>query len=123
MPRKKGEAVNPDAIAKSFIKYYDLSTQKDLARLEARLDRIENQLKAYTNGKDFPVKYKIPRSRTKVTSGDIVYDVIKRCKKGLKFSEIQAKTGFGDRKIRNIIYKLHKSGIIKRKCRDIYFAG
>ncbi|UCD77343.1 MAG: hypothetical protein JSW26_18210, partial [Desulfobacterales bacterium] len=69
------------------------------------------------------LKYQIPRKRSKITAGDKVYDAIKRHKKGLNFSQIQAKTGFGDKKIRNIIYKLHKTGAIKRKSRGIYVAG
>jgi len=123
MPKKKGVAVSADAIAKSFIEHYNLATQKDLDKLNARLDRIENQLKLYTSGKNNSVKYKVPRSRSKVTSGDIVYDVIKRSNKGLRFSEIQIKTGFGDKTIRNILYRLHQNEIILRKSRGIYIAG
>ncbi len=123
MTRKKGVANKPDAIAKSFIEHYNLATQKDLDKLNARLDRIENQLKLYTSGKNNSVKYKVPHSRSKVTSGDIVYDVIKRSKKGLRFSEIQIKTGFGDKTIRNILYRLHQNEIILRKSRGIYIAG
>ena len=123
MPRKKDMATNPDAIAKSFIKHYDIATQKDLAKLNARLDRIENQLKAYANGQNFSVKYKVPHSNSKVTSTDIVYDVIKRSKKGLRFSEIQSHTGIKDRTIRNILYRLHQNGIIQRKSRGVYVAG
>jgi hypothetical protein len=81
-------ATNPDAIAESFIKHYDIVTHKDLAELNARLDRIEYQLKAYANGQNFPVKYKAPRGRSKVTSTDVIYD--ERSKNGLNFSEIQA---------------------------------
>ena len=39
------------------------------------------------------------------------------------FSDIQAKTGFGDKKIRNIIFRLNKIGKIKRKSRGIYIAA
>jgi hypothetical protein len=123
MPRKKGEAISPDALAKSFIKYYNLATQKELAMLNARLDRIEDQLKALARGQNTSVKYKVPHSRKKVTSGDMVYDVIKRSKKGLRFSEIQLSTGFGDKTIRNLIYRLHQRGEIKRKSRGVYIAG
>jgi hypothetical protein len=52
-----------------------------------------------------------------------VYDAIKRARKGLGFSDIQAKTGFGDKKIRNIIFRLNKIGKIKRKTRGIYIAA
>ena len=65
MPRKKDMPTNPDAIAKSFIKHYDIATQKDLAKLNAKLDRIENQLKLYTNDKNISVKYKIPQAGLK----------------------------------------------------------
>jgi Fic family protein len=122
MTRKKGVANKPDVLAKFFIKHYNIATQKDLAKLETKLDRIENQLKIYTSGKSIQLKYKIPRDSTKITNGDIIYDVIKRHKNGLNFSEIQAKTGFGARKVRNQIYKLHKAGIIKRKSRGVYIA-
>jgi hypothetical protein len=123
MPRKKGIATNPDAIAKLFIEHYNIATQKDLAKLNARLNRIEIQLKLYSSGKNFPVKYKVPHSNSKITSTDIVYDLIKHSKKGLKFVEIQAQTEFKDRTIRNILYRLHQNGIIQRKSRGVYIAG
>jgi hypothetical protein len=120
MPRKKGEAINPDAIAKSFIRHYDIATQKDLDRLKTKVDRIENLLLAYASVKNI---HKNPHNRTKITSGDIVYDMIKRSKKGLKFSDIQKKTGFDDKKIRNLLFRLHQTGKIKRKSRGVYVAG
>lgn len=116
-------ATNLDAIAKSFIEHYNLARQKDLDKLNTRLDRIENQLRALVSGKTVTVKYKVPYSRAKVTSSDIVYDLIKRSKNGLSFSEIQLSTGFEDKIIRNLIYRLHKAGIIKRKSRGVYVAG
>ena len=122
MPRKKGEAISPDAILKSLIKHYNLATHKDLAKLEAKLNRLEIQLKLY-NRKSFPVKYKVPRSNSKVTTTNIVYDVIKQSKQGMKFSEIQAQTGLKERTIRNILYRLHQNGIIHRRCRGVYIAG
>ena len=123
MTRKKGVANSPDAIAKSFIKFYKLVTQKEFSKLKARLDGIENQLNALAFDKTITVKYKVPCSQRRVTSSDLVYDMIKRSRKGLSFSEIQLSTGFEDRKIRNIIYRLNKRGLIKRKSRGVYIAG
>ena len=120
MPRKNGKAINSDAIVKSLIQHYNIATQKDLDRLKIKVDRIENLLLAYASVKN---THKISRNRTKITSGDIVYDVIKRSKKGLKFSDIQKKTGFDDKKIRNLIYRLHQRGVVKRKSRGVYVAG
>jgi DNA-binding transcriptional regulator PaaX len=53
----------------------------------------------------------------------VAFDVIRRSRQGLGFSEIQAKTGFGDKKIRNIIFRLNKIGKIKRKRRGTYVAA
>jgi DNA-binding transcriptional regulator PaaX len=52
----------------------------------------------------------------------VVFDLIKRSREGLGFADIQAKTGFGDKKIRNIIFRLNKIGKIKRKQRGTYIA-
>jgi DNA-binding transcriptional regulator PaaX len=39
---------------------------------------------------------------------------------GKGFGDIQIQTGFGEKKLRNIIFRLHKTGKIKRKTRGIY---
>ena len=55
-----------------------------------------------------------------MTASGIVLEVIERFKKGTGFTNIQNKTGFGDKKLRNIIFRLHKLGKITRKSRGIY---
>jgi DNA-binding transcriptional regulator PaaX len=62
------------------------------------------------------------RRKTAQTAVDVVLDVIKHSRHGIGFAEIQAKTGFGEKKIRNIIFRLNKTGKIKRKSRGIYIA-
>ena len=56
-------------------------------------------------------------------SFDQALEVIKRFKKGVGFAEIQARTGFEEKKLRNIIYRLHKMGKIVRKTRGLYIAA
>ena len=123
MSRKKGKAISFDAMVKFFMQNYNIPTKKDVDRLIAKLDRIENLLRASTSIGPYSVKNKISHRKTALTAIDIVYDVIKRSKKGLSFAEIQAKTGFEDKKIRNIIFRLNKIGKIKRKSRGIYIAA
>ena len=77
---RKGVANRPDILAKFFIKHYRIATQRDLAKLETRLEHIENQLKSYASGKRIQLKYQIPRKRSKITTGDVAYDLIKRYK-------------------------------------------
>ena len=60
---------------------------------------------------------------TTVTAVDMVFETIKRSREGMRFADIQAKTGFGEKKIRNIIFRLNKIGKIKRKSRGIYIAA
>jgi DNA-binding transcriptional regulator PaaX len=63
------------------------------------------------------------RHRTAMTAIGVVLDAIKRSKQGIDFAAIQAKTGFDEKKIRNIIFRLNKIGKIKRKSRGIYIAA
>jgi predicted transcriptional regulator of viral defense system len=61
--------------------------------------------------------------RTEMTSTGQALEIIKRFRKGVGFADIQARTGFEDKKLRNIIYRLHKTGKIVRKSRGLYIAA
>ena len=102
---------------------YNIPTKKDVDRLMARLDRLENLIKAGMASGRYPLNESGGTRKTAVTAVDVVLDVIKRSRKGLCFADIRAKTGFGDKKIRNIIFRLNKIGKIKRKSRGIYIAA
>jgi hypothetical protein len=123
MQKRKGKTVSFDAMVKFFMQNYNIPTKKDVDRLMAKLDRLENLIKAGTAGGRYPLKESAGTPKTAVTAVDMVFDVIKRSRKGLCFADIQAKTGFGDKKIRNIIFRLNKIGKIKRKSRGIYIAA
>ena len=123
MVRKKSKAISFDAMVKFFMQNYDIPTKKDVDRLIARLDRLENLVRISMDQKHYAAGSKISRRRAAQPAVDQVLDVIKRSKKGLGFSDIQAKTGFGDKKIRNIIFRLHKLGKIKRLSRGLYTAA
>ena len=101
---------------------YNIPTKKDVERLMAKLDRLENLIKTTSINSGYQLKGKPGKHKTTVTAVDVVFDVISRSREGLGFTDIQAKTGFGDKKIRNIIFRLHKNGKIKRKQRGTYVA-
>jgi hypothetical protein len=115
MLRRKGKSVSFDAMVKFFMHTYEIPTKRDVEKLMARLDRLESLLTA-------PAAVRAPaaRRRPALPAADAVLEVIKRSKQGLKFSDIQAKTGFADKKIRNIIFRLNKLGKIKRHSRGVY---
>ena len=121
MPKRKGKAPSFDAMVKFFMRQYNIPTKKDVDRLLTRLDRLENIIKQATLSPD-NAGVRIGRRKTALTAIDVVLDVIKRSKQGVGFADIQAKTGFEEKKIRNIIFRLNKIGKIKRKSRGIYIA-
>ncbi len=120
MPRKKGKAISFDAMVKFFMQNYNIPTKKDVDLLIARLDRLENLIKS-TISSNHPKNYAARRKNT-LTAVDIVLDTIRRSNQGINFAQIQAKTGFDEKKIRNIIFRLNKTGKIKRKSRGVYIA-
>lgn len=130
MARKKGKSVSFDAMVKFFLQYYNIPTKKDIEKLIERMDRLENVIKdseLYDKSRRISTlkssKKIAAMSRSSATSSNMVLDVIKRFKKGVGFSEIQERTGFGEKKLRNIIYRLHKMKKITRKSRGIYTAS
>jgi septal ring factor EnvC (AmiA/AmiB activator) len=57
------------------------------------------------------------------TATDQVVNIIKRSKKGVDVPMLIKKTGFEDKKIRNIVFKASKAGEIKRAGRGGYVAA
>ena len=123
MPKRKGKAPSFDAMVKFFMLQYNIPTKKDVDRLMAKLDRLENLIKQSAISPDHHTGVRIGRRRTAQTAIDVVLEAIKRSKQGIGFAAIQAKTGFDEKKIRNIIFRLNKIGKIKRISRGIYIAA
>lgn len=128
MAARKAKSVSFDAMVKFFMRQYNIPTRKDIDLLITRLDRIEGLLKG---GSRAPVRRIVssagsaPKSASRrqvLTATEMVFDVIQQTPKGVGFKGIQAATGFDDKKIRNIIYRLDKTKKIKRKTRGIYIA-
>lgn len=121
MPKKRSKPVSFDAMVKFFMNTYNIPTKKDVDRLVARLDRIERLLAnaQIAKGKRGGT-IKSGSKENAVTASDVVLEVIQRYGEGIGFAEIQAQTGFGEKKLRNIIFRLHNMGKIRRKSRGVY---
>jgi hypothetical protein len=129
MAKRRGKSVSFDAMVKFFMQHYDIPTKKDFEKLNAKLDQLEKLIKAGTGaGKRTrvaagrTVDRESVRSKSGATAYDRVLEVIKGFRQGARFSEIQAETGFDEKKIRNIIFRLNKIGRIRRKSRGLYIA-
>jgi hypothetical protein len=116
--------------------------KKDLMALKKDIrvigKKVENLLKAFekdvkvkapkaskakavkaTTAKKAPIKKKV----TKVTATDKVLKIINRSKKGVDIATLKKKTGFEDKKLRNIIFRANKEGKIKRAGRGLYIGA
>lgn len=58
-----------------------------------------------------------------LTATDQVLKIIKRSKKGVDAPTLMKKTGFEDKKIRNILFRSSKQGKIKKAGRGIYVSA
>jgi len=114
--------------------------QKDIKALEKKMEKL---LAAFGKGP----KTKTERSARKVTTRraaakrapirktaemkkgvqltatEQVLKIIRRSRKGVDVPTIRAKTGFDDKKVRNIIFRTSKEGKIKKIDRGIYVGG
>ena len=129
MAKKKGKSVSFDAMVKFFLQYYNIPSRNDILKLMDKIDRLEMLIKSsLLNDRSTAItgiqssKTKTSTGRGTTTSTDRALEVIKRFRKGVGFADIQARTGFEDKKLRNIIYRLHKTGKIVRKSRGLYIA-
>lgn len=129
MPKKRKKTVSFDAMIKFFMSTYDIPTKKDINKLMEKLDRLENLIRttaAYGKKKRVIAPNfaggKGLQGKVVATASAEVFNVIKHFNNGTGFPEIQDRTGFGDKKIRNILFRLNKLGKIRRKSRGIYIA-
>ena len=127
MAKRKEKQVSVDTMFRSFLKTYDIPTKRDIDRVMARLDRLERLALNVSSLHGQRMRGTARRSygrpaRSVVTATDMVLEVAKSNRGGVGFKEIQSQTGFEEKKIRNIIFRLDKLGRIKRVDRGVYTA-
>ena len=83
---------------------------------------VKPRKKAKTTKKAPAKKKGAVKKTVALTATDQVVKIIKRSKKGVDVSTLKKKTGFDDKKIRNILNRSSKQGKIKRAGRGIYVA-
>jgi predicted transcriptional regulator of viral defense system len=66
------------------------------------------------------VKVPVKMGATKLTATDQILKLVNTSKKGVDIITIKKKTGFEDKKVRNIIFRANKEGKIQRADRGLY---
>ncbi|MFH2092588.1 MAG: hypothetical protein ABIJ31_09515 [Pseudomonadota bacterium] len=108
---------NWETIIKSFLSRLDIPTKEDINLLHARLDKLEQLL---YQGKPVAQQQDAGLSGKRKSASSIVLNVIANHPKGTDFKAIKSATGFEDKKLRNIIFRLDKIKKIARAKRGIY---
>lgn len=107
-----------DSIIRSLISDYRIATSNDISRIIERLDRIERLISRNISDSGRTRKN---GDMTRMTSASsVVLSVIKESKGGADFNQIKHLTGYDDKKLRNIIFRLNKINRITRLSRGIY---
>jgi len=130
MPKRRGKAISFDAMVKFFMQNYNIPTKSDVEKLITRMDRIEELIKTMVvSGR----RSRIARTNSPKTgeangvsvktASDSVLEIIKASRDGIDFADIRQRIGYEDKKLRNIIFRLNKTGKIRRIRRGIYMAN
>jgi hypothetical protein len=117
MVEKPEHGTNWESFIKIVLSRLDIPTKEDIDMLNDRLDKLEQLVyQKQPAGKKEPVK----SSASRKSASSLVLDIIADHPKGTNFKTIKAATGFDDKKLRNIIFRLDKIKRIKRVKRGIY---
>ena len=87
-------------------------------KLAAALEKTDQP--AAKSVKTKPVSKKAPAKGGKKTDTDKLLAVINRSKKGVDTATLMKKTGFNQKKVRNMLNRTYKQGKIKRVEKGIY---
>jgi len=100
---------------------------KDLKRLTQKTEKMVNRLKKLEKKaqvakkpKAKVVKKAVAKKPAKLSASGTVLAIVKRSRKGVDKTTLIKKTGFDDKKIRDITYRLRKQRKIKRDRKGLY---
>lgn len=129
MPKKRGKSISFDAMVKFFMQNYNIPTKSDIEKLITRMDRLEELIKTMTvsgrrgrTARTNSAKTGTSNGGSAKTASDSVLEVIQASGDGIDFADIRRRIGYEDKKLRNIIFRLNKTGKIRRIRRGIYMA-
>ena len=118
MTKRKGKPVSFDAMVKFFMHNYNIPTKRDIDGLNKRLDHLEKLIKTLPSGNRRTTSKS--SANTPQSATETVLNIITRSRTGIGIAEILERTGYDDKKLRNIIFRLNKMEKITRVSRGRY---
>ena len=113
------KAYEPPARVKKAAKKKTVKRAKTAKKAPAKKTAVKKAA-----AKKAPAKKAVKRKKTtQVTATDKILRIIKRSKKGVDVPALKKKTGFNDKKVRNIVFRASKEGKIKKSGRGIYIGA
>jgi len=108
-------------------------TKASFDQLTKRVEALEKTLKVNTRAtkvaasakegrKAATKKRRVSKAKPQLTNSERLLQVMRKYRSGVDVATLKARTGFEDKKIRNIILRLSKKGKIKRTSRGVYKA-
>ena len=94
--------------------------EKIAEKIEESTPKKQAKAKPVRKAKKAPAKKTAKKTAKTGTASDAVLAVINRSKKGVNSATLAKKTGFDNKKIANIVFKLRKQGKIKSVDRGVY---
>ena len=93
---------------------------KKKSKAKAKVKTTKKRVAKRKVAKKNIAKKRVAKKAKRVTAIDTVMNIIKRSSKGLDSAALQKKTGFEQRKIRDLVYRLKKQGKIKSPKKGVY---
>jgi hypothetical protein len=119
---KARAAVKPEAAARrtaEALKIFTKTTEKIIRAVE-KFEK--DQAAKKTRAKAETTRKAPPQKNRPQTATEQVVNIIKRSRKGVDVPTLVNKTGFEEKKIRNILFRASRQGKIERAGRGIYVA-
>ncbi len=117
MTEKKAVPPTWETFVQLVLNQLEIPTRKDILEIHHRLDKIE---KLMTRAHPDMTKARMGKTWKRKTAAVVVLTEISRHPKGINFKAIKSITGYDDKKLRNIIYRLDKLGKIEKISRGVY---
>ena len=113
------EYPNFESLISGFLSKLELATKSDVRSLMERIDHLEQMIASVANGSNVRPIRKTKAMPTQRIS-DQVLEILGKSKSPMTYAQLKESSGFDEKSLRNVIYRLNKLGRIKTVRRGQY---